>query len=148
MILVRHVYPSERLDHGGAVSRHPPDEVLGSETIKAAVRSVALSLADRVYAEGLDTSGGLMYEGQEGRIADPNREWWPQAEAVVGFLNTYQLTGKAYFFDAALKIWDFIEHHIVDRNHGEWEYDLNYETNPPPVKRIPGGSTDTGGLRA
>jgi mannobiose 2-epimerase len=37
------------------------------------------------------------------------------AEAVVGFINAYQLTCDADFLDAALKTWDFIKNHLVDK---------------------------------
>jgi mannose/cellobiose epimerase-like protein (N-acyl-D-glucosamine 2-epimerase family) len=48
-----------------------------------------------------------------GKVIDPGKECWPQAEAVVGFLNAFQLSGDAKFLAAARRVWDFIEHHLV-----------------------------------
>ena len=68
-------------------------EVLGDQRLMTEVQSVAVRIARAVLAEGLDADGGLFYEGRDGRIINPNKEWWPQAEAVVGFYNAWQLTG-------------------------------------------------------
>ena len=66
-------------------------------------------MAQVVFNEGLDEDGGLLYEGRGGKIINSDKEWWPQAEAVVGFLNAYKLSGKEHFLQAALNSWDFID---------------------------------------
>ena len=71
-------------------------------------------MARAVLEEGLDADGGLLYEGRDGRIINPNKEWWPQAEAVVGFYNAWQLTGDTAFREAAVRCWRFIKDRIVD----------------------------------
>ena len=95
-------------------------EILEKPAIKKAVADIALEMAEVVLKEGIDKDGGLLYEGRGGKIINSDKEWWPQAEAVVGFLNAYQLSGKEEFFKAALNSWDFIERKIVDREGGEW----------------------------
>lgn len=95
-------------------------EILGDEALVERVRAVAVKMAQAVYDEGLDTDGGLMYEAGPAGIIDSDKHWWPQAEAVVGFLNAYELSGKSHFVGAAERCWAFIEKHIVDHEHGEW----------------------------
>ena len=95
-------------------------EVLGQSELISEVEEIALRIAQAVYEQALDEDGGLFYEGQAGKIIDTNKEWWPQAEAVIGFLNAYQLSGQEHFFEAAFECWEFIEQHIVDQTHGEW----------------------------
>jgi mannobiose 2-epimerase len=100
-------------------------EVLGDAEVLDRVRATAIKMAQAVYAQGLDHDGGLMYEAEktpEGRpeIADTDKHWWPQAEAVVGFLNAYELSGTLHFLRAAERSWEFIERHIIDHAHGEW----------------------------
>ena len=95
-------------------------ETLGDEALLARVKSVALRMAAAVLDEGIDREGGLMYEAEDGAIVDSDRHWWPQAEAVVGFLNAYELCREQRFLDAAERSWRFIEERIVDRVHGEW----------------------------
>jgi len=95
-------------------------EILGQPEKIHEVETIALKMAEAVYKQGLDKDGGLFYEGLAGKIINTNKEWWPQAETVVGFLNAYQLSGQEHFFKAALECWEFIQQHIVDQTHGEW----------------------------
>ena len=95
-------------------------EVLGDASILARARKTAVKMAQAVYAQGLDADGGLMFEHEPDGRFDTDKHWWPQAEAVVGFLNAYELSGQQYFKDAAERTWAFIEEQLVDRVNGEW----------------------------
>lgn len=95
-------------------------EILGDPTLLARVRVEAVKMAQAVYDEGLDTDGGLLYEGDTTGIIDSDKHWWPQAEAVVGFLNAFELSGRLHFLEAVDQSWAFIEKRIVDHEHGEW----------------------------
>jgi len=95
-------------------------EVLGDESRQAVVHRRAEQLARSVLAEAVDADGGLAYEGRDGRVIDPSREWWCQAEAIVGFWQVYASTGREVFADAARTIWDFIDKRVIDRENGEW----------------------------
>ena len=95
-------------------------EILDDPGILERVRKVAVKMAQAVWEQGLDSDGGLLYEADATGIIDSNKHWWPQAEAVVGFLNAYQLSGQRHFFDAAERSWAFIEKYIIDREDGEW----------------------------
>ena len=50
---------------------------------------------------------------------DRSRIWWVQAEAMVGFMNAFELTGEQRFADAARASWDFTQRYVIDRA-GEW----------------------------
>jgi mannobiose 2-epimerase len=93
---------------------------LGDKELEAQVSKRAVEVASAVYREGLDQEGGLVYEGRDGKVIDTSREWWPQAEAMVGFWHAYRLTKETAFADAVARLWAFIERRIVDRVHGEW----------------------------
>jgi mannobiose 2-epimerase len=107
-------------------------EVLSDRNLLSQVRDIALSLANVTLAEGLDDECGLCYEGRDGKIIDSNREWWPQAESVVGFLNAYQVSGEKKFFTAAKKAWDFIVNHIADHENGDWFWRIDPSGRPDP----------------
>jgi len=92
-------------------------EILGDAGLLARVREVAVKMAQTVFEQGLDSDGGLLYELNP---TDTDKHWWPQAEAVVGFLNAYGLTGQPHFLKAAQRSWEFIDKYIVDHQHGEW----------------------------
>lgn len=110
-------------------------EVLGDEDVLARVRAEAVRMAQAVYEQGLDADGGLMYEAERNgdgllEIVDGDKHWWPQAEAVVGFLNGYELSGQQHFLEAANRSWRFIEEHIIDHEHGEWFWLVSREGVP------------------
>ena len=95
-------------------------EVLGDPALSARIRPLAVKIAAATLAEGVDSDGGVFNEGGPGGLTNTNKEWWPQAEAVVGFIDAYQLSGQERFLLAAFRTWDFIELRLIDRRHGEW----------------------------
>lgn len=107
-------------------------EVLGDAASLQRLRGLALQVAETVLREGLDGDGGLCYEGKAGEVTDRGKECWPQAEAVVGFLNAFQLSGENRFLEAALRVWQYIERYLVDRIHGEWFWRINPDGHPDP----------------
>ncbi|AIQ63164.1 N-acyl-D-glucosamine 2-epimerase [Paenibacillus stellifer] len=105
-------------------------ELLGDEGLLPRVKSVALSMAKAVLAEGIDTDGGIFNEAGPHGLLDRNKDWWPQAEAVVGFYNAYQLNGDKSFLEAAENSWSFIRKYIVDPEFGEWFWGVDGELQP------------------
>lgn len=105
-------------------------DALGDERRIGDVRAAALRMADAVLQEAVDEEGAVLYEADPSGIIDDGRDWWPQAEAVVGFLNAWQLSGEARFFTAAARAWAFIDRALVDRVHGEWHWRVSREGVP------------------
>ena len=95
-------------------------EVLGDPALLGQVRLLAVKIATVTLAEGVDADGGVINEGGPAGFSDTNKEWWQQAEAVIGFLNAYQLSCEERFLAAAQHTWKFIETRLIDREHGEW----------------------------
>lgn len=109
-------------------------EILGDHAILKKAREDAVRMAQAIYDEALDSDGGLLYEADSGGIIDTDKHWWPQAEAVIGFLNAYQISGQEHFLVAARRSWDFIEKYIVDRKHGEWFWMVSKDGAPSDDK--------------
>lgn len=93
---------------------------LADAGLLAQVRSVSLKMGQSVYDRGLDADGSLFYEADATGIIDDDKHWWTQTEAVVGFVNAYELSGQEHFLVAALRVWEFISRNIVDKRNGEW----------------------------
>jgi mannobiose 2-epimerase len=110
------------------------EEALGDQAILEEVRKSAVSMAQAVYEQAVDKDGGLLYEGRGKEIIDTDKHWWPQAEAVVGFLNAYELSGKNHFLKASEKSWKFIEKYIVDHERGEWYWLVSRDGTPSNAK--------------
>jgi cellobiose epimerase len=100
---------------------------LGDAAWRKRTDETALRIAETVLREGIHSAGGLCYEGRHGKIIDYGRECWPQAEAVIGFINAFQLSGDPRYFAAARRTWDFADQHLVDRVHGEWFWRITPE---------------------
>ncbi|HEY5913315.1 MAG TPA: AGE family epimerase/isomerase [Verrucomicrobiae bacterium] len=100
-------------------------EALGDDALCRHAHELGLQIANAVHEEALEADGGLCYEGRHGQIIDRGKECWPQAEAIIGFINAFQLSGKTGYLEAAMRVWDFIERHLVDREHGEWFWRVN-----------------------
>jgi mannobiose 2-epimerase len=77
-------------------------------------------MAEVALREGIAPDGALHYEGKNGKIIDAGKEWWPQTEAMVGFVNAFQLSRDAKFVEAARRAWQFADRQLVDRVYGEW----------------------------
>jgi mannobiose 2-epimerase len=109
-------------------------EVQGDPALLAQVREPVISMAQAVYREGLDDDGSMFYEGGPQGLVDAGKDWWVQAEAVVGFYNAYQLSGQAHFAQAAQRCWTYIQAKMVDRRHGGWFKRLHRDGTPDHTK--------------
>lgn len=95
-------------------------EVLKDKLLIDETKTIALKLAEAVLNEGVDSNGGLINERIDGEMHDPDKDWWPQAEAVVGFIHAYQITGNICYLHAATNCWKFIQNCMIDHTYGEW----------------------------
>jgi mannobiose 2-epimerase len=104
--------------------------VLGDETIIRKVENVCLGIAE-ASKDGIMADGSMIYEKffGSGEI-DSDRHWWVQAETVVGFLNSYLLSGKEEYLNLSLAAWRFISDHLIDRQNGEWYWSVNNSLFP------------------
>lgn len=105
-------------------------EALGDAPLLVEARAVALRLAQNTLEQGVDGDGGLFNEGGPGGPTGLDKDWWPQAEAMVGFLHAFQLSGNERYLQAALASWGFIQRSIIDTTHGEWFWGVDREGKP------------------
>lgn len=100
-------------------------EISGNEKLINHYKKYAVQIAE-VTKEGLDTDGGLWYEfDSEKKELIAEKHWWPQAEALIGFYNAYQLTGREEYLEIVYKNWSFIKKYILDHKNGEWFWGIN-----------------------
>lgn len=92
-----------------------------AEALLKEAKEVAVNMVNYTLEHGLDADGGLFDEGHEGGgIAIPNKVWWGQAEAIVGSVNAWQITGDEKYLDAACKVWEYIKAQVIHGPAGEW----------------------------
>ncbi|MCM3785174.1 AGE family epimerase/isomerase [Neobacillus mesonae] len=105
-------------------------EVLGDHELLDRVRTAALLMAKATLVEGTDEDGAVYNELHEDGRLDDSKDWWPQAEAMVGYLNAYQLSKEEQYLTAAQKSWNFIREKVVDPKGGEWHWQVSRDGKP------------------
>ena len=95
----------------------------------AQVRSVAARLA-RAGNEGQLPDGSVRYERLPDGRYDDTRQWWVQAEAVVGNLWLWKYHADETALERALTCWQYIQTHFIDAAGGEWHFNLFPDGTP------------------
>ena len=85
-------------------------------------RQVVLALADHALRVGFDQEHGGLYNSGPvaGAVTNKGKSWWQECEALVAFLNAFQMTGDAKYWDAFDKQAKFVEDKFLDHEYGEW----------------------------
>jgi mannobiose 2-epimerase len=103
-------------------------DALGDAARRRRARDMALRLATSVLATGYDVEHGGLFMGRDASNAlDTDKEWWQQAEAIVGFVNAYSESGNEAYLDAANGTWSFTRRFLRDLDGGEWHRRVNRE---------------------
>ncbi|MBC8179827.1 AGE family epimerase/isomerase [candidate division KSB1 bacterium] len=81
-----------------------------------------LPIFEHTYLRGVDWEyGGLFVEGvRNGDPTEKTKEFWQQAEGMVGFLDGYLLTGEEKYLQAFKNIHDFVFTKVINWDLGEW----------------------------
>lgn len=100
-------------------------EVIGDKKLIHHFEQLAVEIA-HASTEGIDDVGAMIYELEvDTKHQIVERHWWVQAEAMVGFLNAYQLSKDEAFFNHFVSVWDFTKKHIIDYKNGECFWGVN-----------------------
>lgn len=105
-------------------------EIINNELMILKLKNQSLALANAAI-EGLDDDGGLWYEYDP--VTDhliKQKHSWPQAEAMVGFYNAWQLTGDEKYLQHSLRSWEFVKKYLHDKKCGEWYWGVNEDYSP------------------
>ncbi len=80
------------------------------------------ALARHTVMYGVDPEyGGIFVEGpHDGPARDRQKEFWQQAEALVGLLDCYLLFGDETFAEAFRRVFGFVWDHMINHEVGEW----------------------------
>jgi mannobiose 2-epimerase len=94
--------------------------LLGDPVLIAKVKQASINLADAA-SEGIQPDGSLVYEKDlsTGHMAT-QRSWWPQSEAIVGYLNAFELSGNEKYLDKSVNCWNYTKLHLIDNKNGGW----------------------------
>ncbi|MFZ1289397.1 MAG: AGE family epimerase/isomerase [Melioribacteraceae bacterium] len=81
-----------------------------------------LPIYEHTYNNGIDWKyGGIYVEGRRiGPVTEATKEFWQQAEAMVGFLDAYLLTKDEKYLNAFFNVHDFVFTKMINWEQGEW----------------------------
>ncbi|TWJ02341.1 mannobiose 2-epimerase [Mucilaginibacter frigoritolerans] len=100
-------------------------EVIEDKAMVEAIKKISMDIAEATI-EGLDTDNGLWYEYEPANDhLVKEKHWWVQAEAMVGFFNTWQISGNEKYLNLAISNWEFVKSKILDKPKGEWFWGVN-----------------------
>jgi mannobiose 2-epimerase len=106
--------------------------VIGAGPILDKIKQLNIGITEATL-KGLDNDGGLWYEyepAEDHLIKE--KHWWPQAEAMIGFYNTWQITGDEKYLQLSIKNWKFVKSKIIDTKNGEWVWGIDDRGNLMP----------------
>lgn len=123
-------------DIEGAWLLYEAAEVLGDAALLEDVKAVSLLMTDAALL-GLDADGGLMNEANAHGLTDTDKHWWPQAEALVGVYNAFELSGEQKYLVDFERVWQFVCKTLI-REEGEWYWRVNRDGEIIPTEDLAG----------
>jgi mannobiose 2-epimerase len=92
--------------------------VIGNRTLIAEIERVVHKLVDTQLSEGL-SGDALRYDVAPTHRND-NFQQWPQCESINALQHVYQVTKDERYGNQAIKMWNWVKSHMIDKVHGEW----------------------------
>ncbi|MFN8357406.1 MAG: AGE family epimerase/isomerase [Spirosomataceae bacterium] len=105
-------------------------ETLEDKPLLERIKKLSINMA-KAAADGIAPDKGMNYEYNPiTKQLNTERSWWVMTEAMVGFLNAYQLTGKVHFLEKSTHAWEFTKQYLLDYKGGEWRTGVTAEHTP------------------
>ncbi len=95
-------------------------EVLGKP--RDFYKDIIIKLVDNAVEYGIDkVNGGIYRDGtHSGEVLVKDKEFWQNAEVLVGFLDIYEITKNEKYLQAFENVWEFVNKYMIDHKLGEW----------------------------
>jgi mannose/cellobiose epimerase-like protein (N-acyl-D-glucosamine 2-epimerase family) len=97
------------------------------------VRPLLRRLLDHAVKHGVDWELGGIYRDGLRATGEPlvlEKEFWQHAEALVGFLDGYEVFGDERYLDAFECLWRFVAKYMIIHEVGEWRTLLARDGSP------------------
>ncbi|NPD45741.1 AGE family epimerase/isomerase [Lentimicrobium sp. S6] len=91
--------------------------------------TILIKISKVTMEKGIHEDGSILYEGNPSGVMDTDRHWWPQFEAMVGFMNAYEITEDEAYLKVVKGLWKFTKSHLKHES-GEWWWRVNEEYLP------------------
>jgi len=113
-------------------------KITGNNELINDCREASILLSETALKEAIDADGGIICEGDEnGPHRNNFKEWWAHPEAMVGFLNAFELTKKEIFLEKSLSVWEYCKKTLI-RPEGDWYFYVDKDGNSDTKHEIAG----------
>lgn len=104
---------------------------LGSED-DPEVSAKTQALIDYALQTGWDDeNGGFFYSGDSnGQVLDRTKNWWVQAEGLLGLATMLERTGDQRYANALSKQWSWVRDFQIDQEQGGWWANVDQTGQP------------------
>ena len=116
-------------DIEGAWLLNEASMIINEGILDEKIYTITNELVKATLSEGLDTDGSV-FNNNRGGILDSDKHWWPQAEALVGFMDAFENTQDLKYLQRVEILWSFIKNFMIDKENGEWFWRVNASNIP------------------
>jgi mannose/cellobiose epimerase-like protein (N-acyl-D-glucosamine 2-epimerase family) len=104
----------------------------------------ARELFDRAWQLGWDGIHGGLYYGirPDGTVADDDKYFWVQAEAIAASAHLACATGDARYWEHYESLWDYAWRVFIDHRYGAWYRILTADNRKISDEKSPAGKCD------
>lgn len=103
---------------------HAAVQVIEDQKLIDEVQKISLKLVEQTIIEGFDNGSSIYYE-REGNDYDTEKHWWPQAEAMVGLMDAWDICQNEEYLVYIKQFWAFIKNKLFDMENGEWFWSVD-----------------------
>ncbi len=104
--------------------------IINDQKLIEKTEEVAVLMMNEVVRLARDkTNGGYANLISNNGVQEEDKSWWPQAEAVLGLLNVYKITGEENYQKLAKEQISYIQKYFVN-DQGEWNAGVNQKGEP------------------
>lgn len=104
-------------------------KAIDENTIIEEFENILIKISEVTLKKGIHKDGSLLYEGNPEGVIDSDRHWWPQFEAMVGFMNAFEISRDEKYLEVVERLWKFTKSHL-EHESGEWWWRVNEEYLP------------------
>ena len=98
-------------------------QILGECDMLVKAGSHTLAIA-KAALEGLQKDGSMLNDSRSDGSFNSDRDWWVQAETVIGTLYMWKFHGVSSGLELSRHAFDYIMTHIRDYDRGEWIWSI------------------------
>lgn len=103
--------------------------VINNNQLYDSLKVRTIGMVEATINEGMDVDSSIFNERSDTKF-DKDKHWWPQAEAMVGLIDAFQVYPNMKYLEHLFKLWNFISYNMKDAKNGEWYWRVDENSIP------------------